>query len=94
MLIIDTSTGTVLNAHTCVLVPDDALSEAEWEALDNMSDTESADIGRERGRPILPDSQALDAIAEKLSGVEWNVDTLMEISDLITATGRTIEDVQ
>jgi hypothetical protein len=88
MLIIDTSTGTVLNAHTCVLVPDDALSEAEWEALDNMSDTESADIGRERGRPILPDSQALDAIAE------WNVDTLMEISDLITATGRTIEDVQ
>ncbi len=52
MLIIDTSTGTCLTAHTCVLVPDDALSEAEWKALDNMSDSEISEIGRQRGKPV------------------------------------------
>jgi hypothetical protein len=54
MLIIDTCSGTVLAAEHCVLVPDDALTEAEWDALDAMSDTEVADLGRLRGTPILP----------------------------------------
>jgi hypothetical protein len=94
MLIIDTSTGTVLTAHTCVLVPDDALSEAEWEALDNMSDTESADIGRERGRPVLNDAQALDAVAALFSATEWSSDLVDTVVDTIRATGRTIEDLQ
>lgn len=52
-LIIDTSTGTVLTAHTCVLVTDDAFSEAEWEELDTMSDSEVGEIARERGTPVL-----------------------------------------
>jgi nitrate reductase NapAB chaperone NapD len=51
-LIIDSSTGTVLTAHTCVLVEDDALSEAELEALDTMTDCEVGEIARERGKTI------------------------------------------
>jgi hypothetical protein len=54
MLLIDTSTGTVLTAEHCVLLLDDALTEAEWDALDSMSDSEAADLGRLRGTPILP----------------------------------------
>lgn len=41
----------------------------------------------------MTDTAALDAIAALLSGNEWSVDTLMEISDLVTATGREIEDL-
>ena len=51
-LIIDTSTGTVLTAQHCVLVEDDALSEAEWEELDGMSDTEVSEIAKVRGKFI------------------------------------------
>ncbi len=52
MLIIDTCSGTVLAAEHCVLVPDDALTEAEWDALDAMSDSEVCDLARDRGRPL------------------------------------------
>jgi hypothetical protein len=93
MLIIDTCSGTVLSAQYCVFVPDDALTEAEWEELDSMSDSEVGALARERGRPVLPDAQALDAVAVLLSGVEWNADTLMEIGDLVEATGRTFADL-
>lgn len=51
-LIIDTSTGTVLTAQHCVLVEDSALSEAEWEELDSMSDNDVSDLARERGKFI------------------------------------------
>jgi len=44
----------VLTASTCVLVPDSALTEAEWEALDTMTDSEVGDLARERGTPVLP----------------------------------------
>lgn len=54
MLLIDISTGTVLTAEHCVLLPDDALTEAEWDALDAMSDSEAAELGRLRGTPVLP----------------------------------------
>ena len=54
MLLIDASTGTVLTAETCYLLPDDALTEAEWEALDDMSDNEATELGRSRGTPVLP----------------------------------------
>ena len=67
MLIIDTCSGTVLAAEHCVLVPDAALTEAEWDALDSLSDSDVSALARERGRPILPDTQALDAVAELLS---------------------------
>ena len=53
MLIIDICSGTVLVAEHCVLVPDNALTEAEWDALDSMSDAEVCDLARERGKPIL-----------------------------------------
>lgn len=95
MLIIDTSTGTVLTASTCVLVPDAALTEAEWEALDTMTDSEVGDLARERGAPVLQasawqDRQALDAISRLLDGQEWNSDTTAAIAELIVDTGRTI----
>jgi len=53
MLLIDTSTGTVLTAEHCVLIPDDALTEAEWDALNDMSDSEAAELGRLRGTPVI-----------------------------------------
>jgi hypothetical protein len=56
MLIIDTCSGTVLAAAHCVLVPDDALTEAEWDALDSMSDSEVCDLARDRGRPLRLDA--------------------------------------
>lgn len=39
------------------------------------------------------DSEALNLIADLLSGTEWNIDTLMSISDLVTSTGREIKDL-
>lgn len=54
MLIIDTCSGTVLAAKHCVFVPDGALTEAEWEAFDSMSDSEVCDLARVRGCPVLP----------------------------------------
>jgi hypothetical protein len=39
------------------------------------------------------DSEALDQIAAILSGTSWDVDMLMSISDIITGTGRVIEEV-
>lgn len=98
MLIIDTSTGTVLTASTCVLVPDAALTEAEWEALDTMTDSEVGGLARERGVPVLQasawqDRQALDAITKLLHKQQWDADTLDNVAELVRATGRTIADV-
>lgn len=93
MLIIDTCSGTVLAAEHCVLVPDDALTEAEWNALDAMSDSEVSALARERGRPILPDTQALDAVAEFLSGEDWSSEYIEAVADTVRATGRTIADL-
>ena len=42
----------------------------------------------------LKDSEALDSITVLLSGTEWNIDTLMSISELVTQTGREIKDLQ
>ena len=93
MLIIDTSSGTVLAAEHCVLVPDDALTEGEWDELDSLSDSEVCALAKERGRPVLPDTQALDAVAELLSAADWSSDHLNAVADMIRATGRTIEDL-
>lgn len=43
---------------------------------------------------FLSQLSALDQIAALLEGKEWNVDTLISISEIILATGRTIKDVQ
>ena len=92
-LIIDTSTGTMLTAETCRIVPDDAFTEAEWDGVEDRSDTEIATFGRERGRPVLPDVRALDAIAGLLSGNEWDTETIEAVAELVTETGRAIADL-
>jgi hypothetical protein len=93
MLIIDLSTGTVLTAHTCVLVDQDCRSQQFWDDFDNASDSEAIAVGRELGRPILPDSQALDAVAELLSAADWSSEHIAAVADMVRATGRSIEDV-
>ncbi len=93
-VIIDTSTGTMLTAETCRLVPDDAFTDEEWDGMDDRSDSEIAAFGRERGRPLLPDSEALDAVAALLNAEQWSSDHLSAVADMIRATGRIVEDVQ
>lgn len=51
-MLIDTVTGTVLQAHHCVLVPDSALTEQEWRELDDMSDSQIVAIAKEHGVPL------------------------------------------
>lgn len=60
-LLIDTSTGTVLTAHTCALVPWSAVEDDE--AFQDASDSEICALAREQGRklsdvvtlrPVLP----------------------------------------
>lgn len=92
-VIIDVSTGTMLSAETCRIVPDDAFTDAEWDGMDDRSDSEIAAFGRERGRPILPDSEALDAVAALLSAEQWSSDHLSAVAEMIRATGRTIADI-
>ena len=93
-VIICTSTGTMLAAENCVIVPDSAFSEEEWDGMDDRSDSEIAAFGRERGRPVLADSRALDAVAALLNAEQWSSDHLSAVADMVRATGRTIEDVQ
>lgn len=92
-VIICTSTGTMLSAETCCLVPDDAFSEAEWDVMEDRSDSEIAQFGRERGRPVLSESEALDAVAALLNAEQWSSDHLDAVADMVRATGRTIADV-
>jgi hypothetical protein len=93
MLLIDTSTGTVLTAEYCRLLTDSALTNADWEALDGMSDSEASELARERGRPIVPDSQALEAIAELLSAADWTPEHLESVANIVRSTGRVITDL-
>lgn len=93
MLIIDICSGTVLAAEHCVFVRDEALTEAEWDALDDMADSDISALARERGRPVLPDTQALDAVAELLSAADWSSDHIEAVAEMVRATGRTIADV-
>lgn len=87
-LIID-STGTMLDAQTCYVVPDYAFTEDEWEDIDNFSNTEIARIGKENGFSVERTSQLLESIADALWGegadTEWNSDTLMAIADAVEA---------
>jgi len=53
-MLIDLSTGTMLTSKRCVLVHEDALTEAEWDALDGAPDSDIVAIGRERGIPLMP----------------------------------------
>lgn len=85
-LIIDAG-GTMLTAHTCYLVPEDAFDEAEWEEIENFSDSEIARIGKEKGIPVERCEQLLQSIADALWGegadTEWSADTVNAIADAI-----------
>jgi hypothetical protein len=39
------------------------------------------------------DVEAMDAIAELMSGAEWNPDLLDAIADIVRSTGRDLEDI-
>ena len=91
-LIICTSTGTMLTAETCRLVSDDAFTDAEWDVMEDYSDSEIATFGRDRGRPVLSDTAALDAVAALLSAEQWSADYLDAVADMVRSTGRTITD--
>ena len=81
-LIIDSTSGTILPAHHCYLVPDEAFTEDEC-----FSDTEIGRIGRENGVAVDRSEQLLQAIADALWGegadTEWNSDTIDTIAEAI-----------
>ena len=83
----------MLSAETCRIVPDEAFTEEEWDGMDDRSDSEIAAFGRERGRPVLSESEALDAVAALLSAEDWSSDHLNAVADMVRATGRTISDL-
>ena len=87
-LIID-STGTMLPAHHCYLVPDEAFTEDEWDDITNFSDSEIARIGKENGVSVTTSEQLLQAIAAALwrdgADTEWDSDTIQAIADAIQA---------
>ena len=86
-MLIDISTGTVLTAEHCRLVHNDKIRESEWNRFDELSDEESARIGRERGQRITLDDQLVESIADALWGdgadTEWGSDTIDAIADVI-----------
>ena len=91
-MLIYISTGTVLTAEHCRLVHDSDLSGSEWEALDTMSDSETGEIGRERGVRIDP-AHVLDQIASILSGRDWDPELLDLIAGVVRSTGRIVDDI-
>lgn len=86
-VIIDTSTGTMLTAETCYLVPDDAFTEEEWDDIENFSDSEISRIGKQNGIKVEKTEQLLQAIADALWGdgadTIWCSDTTQAIADAI-----------
>jgi hypothetical protein len=85
-LIID-STGTMLAADSCYLVPDEAFTEDEWAQIDDFSDSEIARIGKENGICVTTSERLLQAIAAALwrdgDDTEWDSDTIQAIADAI-----------
>ncbi len=87
-LIIDSS-GTMLPAHHCYLVPDEAFTQDEWYRIEEFSDSEIARIGKEHGVSVIKSERLLQFIANALWGggadTEWNSDTTQAIADAIHA---------
>lgn len=81
------STGTMLSAESCYLVPDEAFTEEEWKDIDNFSDSEIARIGKENGVLVSKSEQLLESIADALWGegadTPWCPDTIQAIADAI-----------
>ena len=51
-LLVDVSTGTCLTPSNCVLVHEDELSSSEWDNIEDWSDSEICELGRERGQHL------------------------------------------
>ena len=71
--------------------------EVRWNVYDSKEGNSSGtNYYRKDGETIdvIADSAALNKIAELLSGKEWDVDTLIRISELVQKTGREIKDVE
>jgi hypothetical protein len=86
-LLIDCSTGAVLSADTCCLIPDGAFTSDEWEQIENFSNSEISRIGLDNGVCIDSSEQLLQSIADALWGegadTEWNSDTIQAIADAL-----------
>jgi len=86
-LIIDSSTGTIVTAHTCYLLSDEAFTDSQWDQIEDLSDSEIAHVGREMGVAVERSEQLLQAIADALWGggsdTEWDADTLQAIADAV-----------
>lgn len=86
-MLIDISTGTVLTAEHCVLVHSSDLSASEWEELDTMSDSETGEIGRERGKPLtamIPeplDFTVVSALGDLLEQAQERLDKALHMLD-------------
>lgn len=89
MTVIIDSTGTMLAADSCYLVPDEAFTPEEWDQIENFSDSEIARIGKENGVAVGQSEQLLQAIADALWGdgadTEWDSETLQAIAEAIQA---------
>ena len=71
--------------------------EVRWNVYDSREGSSSGtNYYRKDGKTIdvIADSAALNKIAELLSGKEWDVDTLIRISELVQKTGREIKGVE
>ena len=43
--------------------------------------------------PQISDTRAVDLIAERLSGVEWDAEAASDVADIVRLTGRTMADL-
>ena len=87
--LIDTHTGTVLSPLGCVLMNDDNAPDL-WKEDGDLSDSEICEIGKDHGRAILPDIQALDRIASVLAGGERGANLIEQVAEIVRGTGREV----
>ena len=87
MIVIDSASGTMLPAHHCYLVPDEAFTQEEWYRIEDFSDSEIAHIGKAHGVSVTQSEQLLQAIADALWGdgadTGWSPDTIDAIAEAI-----------
>lgn len=55
-LVIDATSGTILNLESCYIVYDEALTESEESILENGSDSEIGELAEQAGVPLFGDA--------------------------------------
>lgn len=71
--------------------------EVRWNVYDSREGSSSGtNYYRKDGKTIdvIADSAALNAIAELLSGEEWDSETMSKVAEIVRGTGREIKDVE